>query len=77
MRIKRSFHDADDFNNLVLKKGDDGYLVRLGENRHVFVFTAHHIICDGWSLNVIINELSAEERQLFDPTYQGSIEQRV
>lgn len=35
------------------------YLVRLGENRHVFVFTAHHIICDGWSLNVIINELSA------------------
>ncbi|UJW77384.1 non-ribosomal peptide synthetase/type I polyketide synthase [Rhizobium sp. SL42] len=36
-----------------------GYLVRLGEDRHVFVFTAHHIICDGWSLNVIINELSA------------------
>ncbi|CAH0342915.1 non-ribosomal peptide synthetase/type I polyketide synthase [Rhizobium sp. CECT 9324] len=35
------------------------YLVRLGDSRHVFVFTAHHIICDGWSLNVIINELSA------------------
>ncbi|MGF0539397.1 amino acid adenylation domain-containing protein [Agrobacterium sp. ES01] len=34
-------------------------LVRMGDNRHVFVFTAHHIICDGWSLNVIINELSA------------------
>ena len=34
-------------------------LVRMASDRHVFVFTAHHIICDGWSLNVIISELAA------------------
>ncbi|MCJ8518620.1 amino acid adenylation domain-containing protein [Pseudorhizobium tarimense] len=34
------------------------YLVILGPNRHVLVFTAHHIVCDGWSLNVIINEFA-------------------
>lgn len=35
------------------------YLVALGPDRHVLVFTVHHIVCDGWSLNVIINELAA------------------
>jgi amino acid adenylation domain-containing protein len=34
-------------------------LVRLKEQMHVFVFTAHHIVCDGWSVNVVLNELSA------------------
>lgn len=34
-------------------------LVRLSGDRHAFVFTAHHIVCDGWSMNVIIEELSA------------------
>lgn len=33
-------------------------LVTLDANHHVLVFTAHHIVCDGWSLNVIINELA-------------------
>ena len=32
-------------------------LVRLDESRHVFVLTAHHIICDGWSINVIVDEI--------------------
>jgi len=31
VRIKRSFREASDFNNLVLGKGQDGYLVRLGD----------------------------------------------
>ena len=31
VRIQRSFRTADDFNNLVLGKGRDGYLVRLGD----------------------------------------------
>ena len=31
VRIKRTFRDAADFNNLVLGKGADGYLVRLGD----------------------------------------------
>ncbi|MGO4336965.1 amino acid adenylation domain-containing protein [Labrys sp. KB_33_2] len=35
-----------------------GELVRLAPDRHVLVFTAHHIVCDGWSVNVLIGELS-------------------
>lgn len=34
-------------------------LVRLAADRHVLVFTAHHIVCDGWSMNVILNDLGA------------------
>lgn len=34
-------------------------LVQLGARRHVLVFTAHHIVCDGWSINVILSELAA------------------
>jgi len=31
VRIKRTFRSADDFSNLVLNKGDSGYLTRLGD----------------------------------------------
>ncbi|MBD5655072.1 MAG: non-ribosomal peptide synthetase, partial [Candidatus Eremiobacteraeota bacterium] len=31
----------------------------LGTDEHAFVFTAHHIVCDGWSINVILDELAA------------------
>jgi natural product biosynthesis luciferase-like monooxygenase protein/amino acid adenylation domain-containing protein/non-ribosomal peptide synthase protein (TIGR01720 family) len=34
-------------------------LLRTGETRHLFVLTLHHIISDGWSLGVVIRELSA------------------
>lgn len=34
-------------------------LVRLGENTHELVITAHHIVCDGWSFGVISRELMA------------------
>lgn len=34
-------------------------LLRLAENRHVLVLTAHHIVCDGWSINLILSELAA------------------
>jgi len=33
-------------------------LVRLAPDQHAFVLTAHHIICDGWSFNVIVNEFA-------------------
>jgi amino acid adenylation domain-containing protein len=33
-------------------------LFRLSETAHALVLTAHHIICDGWSINVIITELA-------------------
>src|SRR5260221_4202421 len=36
-----------------------GHLVKLAEGAHAFVLTAHHIICDGWSTNVIVDELAA------------------
>ena len=34
------------------------HLVKLAADRHAFVLTAHHIICDGWSMNVIVTELA-------------------
>ncbi|MFP3481181.1 condensation domain-containing protein, partial [Burkholderia sp. SIMBA_057] len=34
-------------------------LVRLESQKSAFVFTAHHIICDGWSINIILRDLSA------------------
>ncbi|MEA3151979.1 MAG: hypothetical protein QOD56_2918, partial [Gammaproteobacteria bacterium] len=33
-------------------------LVKLGERAHVFMLTAHHIVCDGWSINVVVNEIT-------------------
>ncbi|HEX8720257.1 MAG TPA: amino acid adenylation domain-containing protein, partial [Pyrinomonadaceae bacterium] len=34
-------------------------LLRLGEAEHVLLLTMHHIVSDGWSIGVIIRELSA------------------
>ncbi|MGS0897509.1 amino acid adenylation domain-containing protein, partial [Burkholderia stagnalis] len=36
-----------------------GRLVRLGETRHELLVTMHHIMSDGWSINVLIKELGA------------------
>lgn len=33
-------------------------LFKLSEATHALVLTAHHIICDGWSVNVIVTELA-------------------
>lgn len=33
-------------------------LVKMSADHHILVFTAHHIICDGWSINVLVDELS-------------------
>ncbi len=33
-------------------------LARLAPGRAVLVLTAHHIVCDGWSINVIVGELA-------------------
>jgi len=32
------------------------HLAKLSEREHVLVFTAHHIVCDGWSTAVIVRE---------------------
>ncbi|EPO9701347.1 non-ribosomal peptide synthase/polyketide synthase [Pseudomonas aeruginosa] len=33
-------------------------LIHLGEERHVLLLTLHHIVSDGWSMNVLIEEFS-------------------
>jgi hypothetical protein len=33
-------------------------LIKLGGNHHRLVFTAHHIVCDGWSFGMILAELA-------------------
>lgn len=33
-------------------------LVTLSPDAHVLVLTAHHIVCDGWSMNIILDELA-------------------
>jgi amino acid adenylation domain-containing protein/non-ribosomal peptide synthase protein (TIGR01720 family) len=33
-------------------------LLRLNEREHIALFTLHHIIADGWSINVLISELA-------------------
>jgi len=34
-------------------------LVRLDSDRHALVLSAHHIVCDGWSFNTLLDELAA------------------
>ena len=33
-------------------------LIKLSENEHALLITIHHIVCDGWSLSILFNELS-------------------
>lgn len=33
-------------------------LLRLASDRHLLIFTAHHIVCDGWSFGVIVQDLA-------------------
>ncbi|QGZ62846.1 amino acid adenylation domain-containing protein [Paraburkholderia acidisoli] len=34
-------------------------LIRLESQKWAFVFTGHHIVCDGWSINIILRDLAA------------------
>ncbi len=34
-------------------------LLRLSAQEHLLVFTAHHIVCDGWSFGIIVRDLAA------------------
>jgi amino acid adenylation domain-containing protein len=33
-------------------------IVRMASEHHVVIWTAHHIICDGWSGGIVVNELA-------------------
>jgi hypothetical protein len=35
-----------------------GRLIRLAEEEHVLLITMHHIVSDGWSMGLLVNELS-------------------
>ncbi|HJR08154.1 MAG TPA: aminotransferase class III-fold pyridoxal phosphate-dependent enzyme [Pyrinomonadaceae bacterium] len=43
------------------------YILKLEEDRHVFVLTAHHLITDGWSFGTLLGEL----KELYSATCQG------
>ncbi|MGI9659297.1 MAG: non-ribosomal peptide synthetase, partial [Gaiellaceae bacterium] len=43
-------------------------LMRLAEEEHILFLTVHHIICDGWSSAVIVDELGA----LYGAAHSGS-----
>jgi amino acid adenylation domain-containing protein len=34
-------------------------LIKLEESKHLLTFTAHHLVCDGWSFGVIFEEVAA------------------
>ncbi|MET0398153.1 MAG: condensation domain-containing protein, partial [Longimicrobiaceae bacterium] len=34
-------------------------LLRVGEDEHVLLFTLHHVVSDGWSMDVLVREVSA------------------
>jgi amino acid adenylation domain-containing protein len=42
-------------------------VLRLEPENHIVVFTSHHIVCDGWSTNVILEELA----QLYSAKLEG------
>ena len=44
-------------------------LLRLGAEESHFTFTAHHLICDGWSLGVVLQDLS----QLYSAAVAGRV----
>jgi amino acid adenylation domain-containing protein len=33
-------------------------LLKMEEQHHLLIFTSHHIVCDGWSTNVLLDELA-------------------
>lgn len=37
-------------------------ILRLGERKHVLVLSAHHIVCDGWSMNTLLDEIATAYR---------------
>ena len=36
-----------------------GRLIRLGEDEHALLLTMHHIVADGWSMDILFSELTA------------------
>ncbi|HEV2509945.1 non-ribosomal peptide synthetase/type I polyketide synthase [Bosea sp. (in: a-proteobacteria)] len=41
-------------------------IIRLGEQKHVLILSAHHIVCDGWSTNILLDEIATAYRSGVD-----------
>jgi amino acid adenylation domain-containing protein len=55
----QSYIEEDSSTPFDLEKGPllRAALMRLEEERYVFYFNMHHIICDGWSMEVLVNDV--------------------
>lgn len=49
-------------------------LVKKSSDEYVFIFTAHHIVCDGWSIGVLFKELSENYNLLLKEISIDSLE---
>ena len=52
--VRKEFQESFDLESGPLIRSS---LVKIAEDRHIFLFSIHHIISDGWSLEIILNEL--------------------
>jgi amino acid adenylation domain-containing protein len=55
-----------------LESGDPLFRIRLlkiSALEYIFCFTIHHIICDGWSIGILVNEL-ATSYESYDPDFK-------
>ncbi|HWZ12245.1 MAG TPA: amino acid adenylation domain-containing protein [Acidobacteriaceae bacterium] len=41
-------------------------LMKFAEDRHELIITAHHMVCDGWSVNLIVDELGRRYSSLVE-----------
>lgn len=41
-------------------------IIRLAERKHVLILAAHHIVCDGWSTNILLDEIATAYRSGVD-----------
>ena len=68
--LRAAADPAEELTNLRVQEATDafdlvtgplirGRLIALGSSEHVLLLTMHHIISDGWSTGVLLNELSA------------------
>jgi glutamate-1-semialdehyde aminotransferase/acyl carrier protein len=37
-------------------------IIRFAEHKHVLILSAHHIVCDGWSTNILLDEIATAYR---------------
>ena len=36
-------------------------IIRLGPKNHLVLFTLHHLVCDGWSIDILVADLSRRD----------------